>query len=341
MNSNILNNLYNTNIHTNPQDYHLYQNNENQIDEFNNDFMFPIEKRKYDIIDIYSSNDNERNFPEIKEENTILYNNIYFNNTKASSKQEKFFDNKLTGDNELQNNLKNNIMNFPIKEEAAISNFLKLKKDLNPKKKKCGRKSKYINHSENQLKFANNNMIRKSKNLVLTYSLEYINEKIKNIYNGNIGEGINIKKLLDISQEQKADNTINSIRLFFNKTLKEIFSVNISSKFTQYLSNHNKILISKLLNEKDEDKKNQFIKLFNYTFSDCLNKFIGNGKDNELEGFPNFDDIRASLNEEETYLDKIKQFLADFEDIIKSKKPRVNRNGNKSKGGSGDFFATK
>ena len=125
------------------------------------------------------------------------------------------------------------------------------------------------------------------------------------------------------------------------ETLKEIFSVNISSKFTQYLSNHNKILISKLLNEKDEDKKNQFIKLFNYTFSDCLNKFIGNGKDNKLEGFPNFDDIRASLNEEETYLDKIKQFLADFEDIIKSKKPRVNRNGNKSKGGSGDFFATK
>ena len=53
---------------------------------------------------------------------------------------------------------------------------------------------------------------------------------------------------------------------------------------------HEKI-IRKLLEVSKTKIKKKFIKLFNYTFSDCLNKFIGNGKDNELEGFPNFDDI--------------------------------------------------
>ena len=167
-------------------------------------------------------------------------------------------------------------------------------------------------------------MIRKCKNLVLAYSLEYLNEQIKKIYDGNIGDGINKKKLLDICQEQKTDNKINSIRLFFNKTLKDIFSVNISSKFTSFLPSHNKILISKLLNEKDEDKKIKFIELFNYTFFDCLKKFIGNGQNEKLEGFPNFDEIRTQLNYEEIYLDKIKQFLLEFEEKIKTKNQRPN-----------------
>ena len=50
-----------------------------------------------------------------------------------------------------------------------------------------------------------------------------------------IGEGIIIKKILDINQIQKSDNKLESTKLFLNKKLSEIFSVDISSKYTSFL----------------------------------------------------------------------------------------------------------
>ena len=63
-----------------------------------------------------------------------------------------------------------------------------------------------------------------------------------------------MKKLLDIGQEYKSDNTGKYMRKFLKKTLKEIFSVKISTKYTSFLSNHNEIVIKKILNDKDGDK---------------------------------------------------------------------------------------
>ena len=93
-------------------------------------------------------------------------------------------------------------------------------------KKKIGRKRKEIN-KENETEPTNYNVIRKCKNLVLEYTLKFLNQKIKEVYEGNIGEGIYKKELLDINSEQKSDNKINSIINFLNKTLKEIFSVKL------------------------------------------------------------------------------------------------------------------
>jgi len=97
-----------------------------------------------------------------------------------------------------------------------------------------------------------------------------------------------MKRLLDISQEYKADNTINSMRKFVKKTLSEIFSVGISRKYTSFLSNHNEIVIKRILNDKDEDKRKKFEKLFSLTFIDCLKKFIGENNFDEFDGFPTF-----------------------------------------------------
>ena len=97
-----------------------------------------------------------------------------------------------------------------------------------------------------------------------------------------------MKKLLDISQEYKADNTINSMRKFVKKTLSEIFSVGISRKYTSFLSNHNEIVIKRILNDKDEDKRKKFEKLFSLTFIDYLKKFIGENNFDEFDGFPTF-----------------------------------------------------
>ena len=80
--------------------------------------------------------------------------------------------------------------------------------------------------------------------------------------------------------------------------------------------------IENLLNEKDEDKREKFKKIFNLTFADCIQLFLGNNKYNELEGFPVFDEIKSELNENDEFLKKIKNFLLNFERIINNKKPR-------------------
>ena len=89
------------------------------------------------------------------------------------------------------------------------------------------------------------------------------------------------------------------------------------------VQNHNKILISRLLNEEDIEKREKFQKIFNLTFADCIQLFLGNNnKYIEFEGFPVLDEIKDELNEDNEYLEKIKNFLLNFEDIIKHKKPR-------------------
>ena len=72
-------------------------------------------------------------------------------------------------------------------------------------------------------KYSIDNMQRRCKSLILNYTLEYLNYQIKKIYNGNIGNGIYIRKLFDINQEQKANNSVDYVRNFMNKTVKEIF----------------------------------------------------------------------------------------------------------------------
>ena len=74
-------------------------------------------------------------------------------------------------------------------------------------------------------------------------------------------------------------------------SIKEIFSANISPKFTSFLPNHNKIVINRALNEADENKREKFFKLFNLTFKDCFYISIGNINKEEFDGFPKFYDI--------------------------------------------------
>ncbi len=56
-------------------------------------------------------------------------------------------------------------------------------------KKKVGRKREEID-AKNETEPSNYNVIRKCKNLVLEYILQFLNEQIKEVYEGNIGKGI-------------------------------------------------------------------------------------------------------------------------------------------------------
>ena len=265
--------------------------------------------------------------------NDINNNNIICSIEQVKEKKNQFFNNKFFDDDRFKND-ENFLSKDIIKEDKDLQDIFKLKRDLKIKKNKLGRKRVFQDiYSNSDEKIKNIDMIRICKNLVLTYTLKFLNEQIKKIYNGFIGGGILFKKLLDITQEEKADNKIESIEIFFQKTLKEIFSVNISKKYTSYLPNHNEIIIGKLLSEKDEIKRKKFEKLLNLTLSDCFNLFIGNNHSDDFQDFPIFENIREDLKWSEKYLDKIKLFLFNFEDMFKNTKAKYSiiKNNNKIK----------
>ena len=296
----------------------FYINNKQKLETYNILENKPFKKINMNN-DIYTSLENEVDSHEIINLK-IPNNNRQIAPTKASTKFDKSFDNNFNDYDSIKNS--SNIFSDSIRGEIDEVNLLELKSNLNIKKKKVGRKRK-LDYEEN-LKITNDNMIRKCKHLVITYCMEFLNYQIKKLYHDDIGEGIRIKKILDINNEQKVDNKLESTKVFLNKTLIEIFSVNISPKYTSFLPGHNRILIENLLNEKDEDKREKFKKIFNLTFADCIQLFLGkNDKNYELDGFPVFDEIKGELNENDKYLEKIKNYLLNFESIINSKTPRI------------------
>ena len=174
-------------------------------------------------------------------------------------------------------------------------------------------------------RYLDDNIRKKCKNMILKYALEFLNQKIKEIYKSDIGKGKFKKKLKILNQEKKVKLSLNNEKLFLEKTLGEIFSENISARFSNYPSNHNKMLIEALLNEKDDEKRKYFIKLFNLTFLDCLNYFRGEEDyKSELSGFKKFSSIKETLivKDGKEYVDLLNYYLNNYKKILENKKPR-------------------
>ena len=154
-------------------------------------------------------------------------------------------------------------------------------------KPKLGRKRKMSNEKGIHDKYSEDNILSRIKNIIFNILLEYNNEFISTIYNNNLGYGINIKQLLKINQLQKRSSNVEFNKKLLNKTQKEIFSENISKKYTGYPFSHNKDLINRLMNEEDKEKKYIFKKLFNLKLIDCIKAIRGSEKKEELEGIEN------------------------------------------------------
>ena len=99
------------------------------------------------------------------------------------------------------------------------------------------------------------NVRRKIKHLFIKNLLQFINEKIKEKYQSFVGKGVFIKQLLIINQKQIDDATVLFNRELLNKSIGDIFSENISTRYTKYPLSHNRNLIQSLRNEKDVNIK--------------------------------------------------------------------------------------
>ena len=184
--------------------------------------------------------------------------------------------------------------------------------------KKRGRTKKTGSHN----KFSDDNVRRKCKHIILKSTLEFINEMIRIKYDNNIGNGILKKQLLTINQKQKADATVQFNKDFLNKTLKDIFSENISSRFTIYPFNHNEKLINDLMNNEDEEKRQYFNNLFNLTFTQCLRHFRKTEYIEELQGLKGIDYVKKKYENEPDYLDTLNFYIFNYEEITINKRHR-------------------
>lgn len=168
-----------------------------------------------------------------------------------------------------------------------------------------------------------NYLIRRAKKIIFDALLKYDNDVITKVYKNNIGYGINIKKILRISHSQ-----IQNTNTIFNKELLKtaqgiIFSSDISTRYTNYPLYHNKILINKLLNEDNFEKRKIFHALFSNTFLECIENLVGMRKNESLKGLNKYYEIEMKeLDEEENFKEVLKIIIKDFKNIFEKKKPR-------------------
>ena len=297
----------------------------NRFKEFND----PINDVLQNSFD--SSSKSDLNIVKINEEN--LVNNLDTELKTIIKEDRNSLNNTTLNENQITN------FNFFIIDKKQILSLsdINLIKDKtkgknNKEIKKRGRKRKREDIDNNEVdldkkphdKYSDDNMIKKCKNIVLKYILEFINRKIREKYLGKIGHGKFKKELKILKQEEKVNSTVNSDKLFLNKSIKSIFSADISPRFSNYPPEHNKLIIESLINEEDENRKIYFNSLFNITFLDCLKYFTGDIIIKELEGFIKFSSLEEKIKNKhgKSYLDLMIYYLKGFQEIINNKKSR-------------------
>lgn len=281
----------------------------------------------------YYQFDDDNLFSNLNDRSLINENNNYFDyrdinyyyDTGSSSNQVSEFSSELNPKNENDKNVNDVLIsdNVEIQNNDISQNKSKEIKTIDnlPKTKSLTRR-KRMNSDENRThsKYCEDNILRKIEVTLLNIILEFINDKINKIYNGNIGQGIIKKELLRIDQSQ-IKNAKQSKELLYKK-LKDIFSFNISKRYTYYMKDHNKNIIKNLLNEKDTEKKLILEKIFNLTFLDCLYHIRGSINIDILDGLKTIDDICIKFEDDNDYIELMKFSINNMEKIILRRKSR-------------------
>lgn len=264
---------------------------------------------------------NENNNNEIQIDTNIELNK-YFNEKTVSSSKRSFETSNLIIE-------KNNNFQININSKKVIGLFTKkVDKIINNKtnsqqeKRLLGRKKNNSNEIGKHNRNTDDNMTRKCKHIILDNTFKSFNATIKKVYNNNIGDGNNKKQLKKINQGQIVSSKADYNKKFLNKRMKDIFSDNISSKYSRHSLDYNKILIQRLLNEEDEEKRRIFTKIFNLTFLDCLKYFRGDINIQELEGFTKLDEACFPFKDDENYMKKFRDFILKYEEKIMNKQLR-------------------
>ena len=255
------------------------------------------------------SEKNEAIFFKFNNQNNNMNKNIKDINLESLKIEKTTLEKTKLVENLFQPNL---YINLNISEPISEKKFLQ---------KKRGRKSKSEKNNEENgehNKYSNDNMQRKIKHLIIKNTQDLINYNISE-------KDFSSPKLLTLNQEQIFNSKVEFNKAFLQKTLKDIFSENISNRYHKP-SDYNKTLIDNLINSGKEENKIFFKKLFDVKFIECLEHFRKSKEIEVLKGLTLFDDLinyKKDKNfEDKAYVKGIRQLLMNYETIIGQKKER-------------------
>lgn len=229
-------------------------------------------------FDLFSDTNTPVNYDLINQDNNISYQNS--NDRSNDLFSFPYEDNRMPSMFNMLNNSKDNsiiekyteidIEKNPLEKNLFEGNKVTFSESKTPTKKnkntKLGRKRKDDNKKGKHNRFSDDILRRKCKHILLKFVFIFINEIIKKVYNNNIGNGYFIKQLLTLNKKQKSNTSIKYNQEFLYKSLRDIFSDDISSKYSNYNLKHNKLLIEELISEKNEEKRKYFQNLFSLNF---------------------------------------------------------------------------
>ena len=270
------------------------------------------------------------NFPT----SPLLINNISYekelynlnNQSRPTISNEKTYNFDLPSLNGINNDINNKIQDLFFKENISSQNVnLKNQKEtlLKKHKKPTGRLRKDEKKYGKHTKFTDDNVRKKIKHIVLKSIMKFLNMKIETLFHNNKSNNL-LKNdlLLTLNKSPKFESSIDYNKQLLKRTIKEIFSEDISAKFTNYKLDFNKKLIEKLINEEDKGKREYFKALFNLTFLDCL-KYFNKAKDiKELEGMDCIDDALEEFNNDNEYKEILYYNIKNFDIILNNKRSR-------------------
>ena len=251
----------------------------------------------------------EKNIVDKKEEKKIR-----FDVTKKSEKAENKHKNKNNTSNKPDKSPKKIIEDSETSEKTKtnVNNSNKAEKEnYKEEKEYLGKKRK---NSDNSLK--------KARIMLLNSIFRFVNKKIKEAFKNDIGKGIMTKQFIKLSKQNLSHSTVEFDKKYLNKPLKEIFTENVSEKYTNYLPNKNKELFQGI---KDLD---YFKEIFELKFLDCINHITGKHYVSLLEGFETIEEIIKEENKKfdkkdiELYKDIIGNYIDLTDDKI-SRKPKT------------------
>ena len=322
-----INNNFNTNSIFNNSIFKDFQKNSLFI---NNNFKFPFNNHikfhlnRFEFINFSNNEDSFRN-KETKfqvnsnNENKFNISGINFDNLK---RKEKF---NVT------------LVNSPSKETSSEKNKFVLVKGL----KRKGRKSKNsqnLNIPSKHTKFSSDNMMRKIKNKIIESSRllsnKVLSDEIKNLKNLYQFPYMEFKKIKgSFSQELNIKFNL----WFYQIKIKDIFSMEISTKYSSLEKLSNKELIEYIFSEKNFNYFPKTQNLLNMSFHQYYHDiFLGEKKEwmnyFEIKSEENKYDINyllKSLEEEDKnnnlnkiYIEKINKLAQDYEGFFLYKKMR-------------------
>ena len=204
--------------------------------------------------DLFSDINTPINYDSISQDNSFIFQNINSQDKVNDLLSFPDEDNRIPS---ISNMFNENIDN-PIIEKYTKTYIEKISSDKNLyeenkvslsesnssikkiKNSKLGRNKKNEKIKGKHTKFSHDNLIKKCKHIILDNGSFFINQQIKKLYNNKIGDGYFKKELLTLNKKQKSESNVKYNQEFLTKTLGEILSDNISTRYSNYSKQHNK-----------------------------------------------------------------------------------------------------